>query len=294
MTLYGPDLSNNNWANSGEISGWLDDCFHREGYSWMEHKVSEGNYYKDPYWMTVRDWCRANNVPVIGYHYVTTNDAAQQAQKFVSNGGGSFAMLDFENNSGNIANFWNVVTAFNNAGVHISLSYIPHWYWQNIGSPSLSGVPGLVSSSYYKRGTFGSVEYAAAGGDGGSGWNGYGGASPAIWQFSDAALIGGKSVDVNAFRGSIDDLRRLLGGAPVPDPAPAPAPAPAPDPAPAPPPPVPTSNPPATDKPGDEAGRVSEIWDQVLLRWDMLDNHTLIEAVALIGQKLGLPFTPPS
>ena len=214
MTLYGPDLSNNNWNNTGEIAGWLDDCFHREGFAFMEHKVSEGNYYRDPYWPVVRDWCKANNVPCIGYHYVTTNDANQQAQKFVDNGGGRVAMLDFEANSGGIGNFWAVVNAFNAHGVEVTLSYIPHWYWQQIGSPSLNGVPGLISSSYFGRGTFASTEYENAGGDSGAGWNPYGGASPVIWQFSDGGIIDGKSVDVNAFRGSINDLLPLFGQQP--------------------------------------------------------------------------------
>lgn len=216
VTLFGPDLSNNNWTSAAEINTWLDDCFHREGYSWMEHKVSEGNYYADPYWPTVQAWCESNGVPCIGYHYVTTNDPAAQAAQFVNNGGGPNAMLDFEANSGDITNFWDVVNAFNAAGVNIALSYIPHWYWQQIGSPDLSQVPGLISSSYYETGTYGSVEYEDAGGDNGAGWNPYGGATPVIWQFTDGALIDGKSVDANAFKGSLTDLQTLLGsGGPV-------------------------------------------------------------------------------
>ena len=270
MTLYGPDLSNNNWNSTGEIAGWLDDCFHREGYSWMEHKVSEGNYYSDPFWPTVRDWCHANGVPVIGYHYVTTNDANSQAQKFVNNGGGPVAMLDFEANSGNIANFWNVVNAFNAHGVQIALSYFPHWYWQDIGSPSLNGVPGLVSSAYYERGKFGSQEYLDAGGDNGSGWAGYGGANPVIWQFSDGGIIDGKSVDVNAFRGSIDELRVLLGEAP-------PVPA------------TPPTNPPAFPKPVDQVTQLSTLWDQLLIRWEFLGGRTPVEALGAIGAALKVP-----
>lgn len=215
VTLFGPDLSNNNWNSAAEIQGWLDDCFHREGYSWMEHKVSEGNYYQDPFWPTVRDWCAHNGVPCIGYHYVTTDNPDSQVAQWVATGGGANAMLDFEANSGDITNFWAVVTAFNAAGVNIALSYIPHWYWSQIGFPDLSQVPGLISSSYYETGTYGSTEYEDAGGDTGPGWNPYGGATPVIWQFSDGALIGGKSVDANAFNGTPDQLNQLLGlGAP--------------------------------------------------------------------------------
>lgn len=277
MTLYGPDLSNNNWNSTAEIADWLDACFHREGYAFMEHKVSEGNYYADPFWPTVRDWCAANDVPCIGYHYVTTDDPAQQAAKFVGNSGGPNVMLDFEANSGNIVNFWNVVRAFNAAGVNVALSYLPHWYWQQIGSPSLLGVPGLISSSYYERGTYGSVEYTDAGGDTGPGWTSYGGASPVIWQFSDGAVIDGKSVDANAFLGDLTTLKQLLGETvTVPTPTSTP------------------SNPTAIPKPDDEPTQESQEWDQLLIRWDMLGGHTIVEALAVIGQTLGIPgFAPP-
>ena len=55
------------------------------------------------------------------------------------------------------------------------------------------------------------------------------------------------------------------------------------------------SNPPAILKPADPASQTSELWDQVLIRWDMLGGRTLIEAVAAIGQKLAINgFNPPS
>ncbi|TDH56706.1 hypothetical protein E2F47_06135 [Mycobacterium eburneum] len=273
VTLYGPDLSNNNWNSTSEIAGWLDDCFEREGYSWMEHKVSQGSGYRDPFWPTVRDWCAANDVPCIGYHYVDTSNPATQAECFKANGGGSSVMLDFEDGSGDITNFWAVVNAFNAAGITVRLSYLPHWYWQNIGSPDLAGVPGLVSSSYYETGTYGSIEYADAGGDAGPGWASYGGATPVIWQFSDGAVIDGKSVDANAFKGQLADLQALLGGTVT----------------------APQPNPPAIPKPADEPTQESEVWDQLLIRWDQLGGHTIVEALAAIGQKLGIEgFAPPA
>ena len=53
MTLYGVDLSNNNWrVPAANIVPTLNEII-AEGFSWIEHKVSEGNYYTDPYWPTV-------------------------------------------------------------------------------------------------------------------------------------------------------------------------------------------------------------------------------------------------
>ena len=62
-----------------------------------------------------------------------------------------------------------------------------------------------------------------------------------------------------------------------------------PTPTPAPPPaPKPVSNPPAIIKPADPTSQTAQLWDQALIRWDMLGAHTLIEALAAIGEKLGI------
>lgn len=271
MTLYGVDVSNNNWNSAAACQRFIASL-PGEGYSWVEAKVSEGNYYQDPYWGVTKSACESADMPVIGYHYVTTNDPASQARTFVNNGGGSVAMLDFEANSGNIQNFWGVVNAFNEAGVQITLSYIPQWYWGQIGRPDLTGVPGLIASSYFERGTYGSIEYQDAGGDNGPGWNPYGGVAPVIWQFSDAGVVNGMSVDVNAFKGTPDQLNTLLFGGP----------------------PVTGPNQPAIPKPSDEATQVSQEWDQDLLRWDFLGGRTQAEALGAIGAALKITgFTDP-
>lgn len=88
--------------------------------------------------------------------------------------------------------------------------------------------------------------------------------------------IDGVQCDINEQH--TDDIGAFVPGQPAPPPPPAP---------------TPSSNPPAIAKPPDEASQTSELWDQALLRWDMLNNRTLVEAVAEIGQKLGLPYTPP-
>ncbi|MEZ0051118.1 lysozyme [Mycobacterium sp. MAA66] len=209
MTLYGPDTSNNNFSSVSAAIAFVSQL-PGQGFSWIEQKVSEGNYYQDPYWPVISQWCRRNSFPCIGYHYVTTDEPATQAQTWLANHGGSYAMLDFEANSGDIHNFWAVVDAFNNAGVHISLSYIPHWYWQQIGSPDLSQVPGLIASNYVSGTGYASNLYP--GNDNPNYWFGYGGATPQLLQFTDAAQIGTLTVDCNAFAGTLDQLIALLQG----------------------------------------------------------------------------------
>jgi hypothetical protein len=216
MTLYGPDTSNNNF-NSASAAIALVSQLPGQGFSWIEQKVSEGNYYRDPYWPVISQWCRQNNFPCIGYHYVTTNDPASQAQTWLANNGGTHAMLDFEANSGDINNFWAVVNAFNKAGVTISLSYIPHWYWQQIGQPDLSQVPGLIASNYVVGTGYASALYP---GDSALNWAPYGGATPQILQFTSSAQIGNLLLDCNAFRGTLDQLIALLQGGSVTQPDP--------------------------------------------------------------------------
>jgi len=67
------------------------------------------------------------------------------------------------------------------------------------------------------------------------------------------------------------------GQPPVPTPTPTPAPTP-----------TPVPNPPAIPKPADPTSQTAQVWDQVLLRWDMLGGRTVVEALAAIGSKLGI------
>lgn len=208
--LYGVDLSNNNWGlrSPETIIPSLDEIVH-EGFSFIEHKVSEGNYFLDRYWPTVLSWARATGNLVVGYHYVTTNTAKQQADTYLSNVGDVSVpcMLDFENEGGRIDNFWAVWEAFVEAGVNMRLSYIPRWYWRQIGSPSLSDVVGLVASDYVPGTGYASVLYP---GQAWSGWDAYGGANPVVLQFTDRAQVAGLVCDANAFRGSPSELQQLL------------------------------------------------------------------------------------
>lgn len=206
MTLYGVDVSNNNDGGRGTID--LNEIV-IENFAWIEAKVSEGNYYKDPDWERIKQFGASTGTPVIGYHYVTTNDPASQARTWLANDGGNVAMLDVEANSGDINNFWAVVNAFNAVGVKVTLSYIPHWYWQEIGSPDLSNVPGLIASNYVNGTGYASSLYP---GDNSSRWFSYGGATPQILQFSSQAIVANlQTCDVNAFRGTLEQLYELLG-----------------------------------------------------------------------------------
>ncbi len=180
-----------------------------EGFSGICHKVSEGSYYEDPYWPIVQQWCRHHNLPVIGYHYVTTDDPTAQAHTWAANNGGPVAMLDWEANGGNLANLA-AVDAFNISCVTVQLGYYPRWYWQQQGGGTLAGLATYLVSSGYPNGSgYASTIYTDSGGNTGIGWASYGGATPAAWQFTDQARIARHTVDCNAYQGT--DLRVLFG-----------------------------------------------------------------------------------
>jgi lysozyme len=215
VTLYGVDLSNNNWGGAppASIIPALT-AIASEGYAWIEHKVTQGATYRDAYWPTFKSWAVQKDVPHIGYHFITPESAQAQADNFAAAGGETPAMLDFEmvDRQGNPALtadiFWNVVNAFNRNNIEIMLSYYPQWYWGRIGSPDLTGVPGLIASGFVDGTGPASSLYP---GDQATGWNAYGGTDPVLLQFTETAEVAWYSnVDANAFRGSLTGLRTLL------------------------------------------------------------------------------------
>jgi hypothetical protein len=222
-TLFYPDVSNNNWSSSQDLLNFLPQLV-PEGFSGVAHKMSEGSYYADPYGPIAQQWCAQNGLPFIGYPYLSTEDPNAQAQNWKAAGGGTNAMFDWEYNGGDLKNFWAVVNGFNAVGVNIQLGYCPKWYWQDEGEGDLLLTPNdvlLISSDYPNAGgSYASViYYLNDGGDSGPGWDAYGGCTPTIWQFTDAAVIAGHSMDCNAYKGA--DLAVAFGQTPAPTPAPA-------------------------------------------------------------------------
>lgn len=213
MTLFYPDCSNNNWSATQDAINFLQQLV-PEGFSGICHKVSEGNYYEDPYWPAIQQWCAADDLPLIGYHYVTADDPASQARTWLANNGGPSAMLDWELNGGDLTNLTAVVDAFNTAGITVQLGYYPQWYWNEMGGGDVSGLANALVSSGYPDGTgYASTIYASSGGDTGQGWAPYGNTIPAAWQYTDRADVAGFTVDCNAYLGA--DLTVLFGVTPA-------------------------------------------------------------------------------
>jgi hypothetical protein len=169
-------------------------------------KATQGTTMVDATYAGYRDAAHAEGIPFAGYHYVTTADPVAQARHAFSVIGHAIpAMWDFEDGSGYLDNLLAVHDAYTALGGRATLAYVPHWYWVKIGAPSLKPLVdrglALISSQY--------TTYS----DTGPGWNSYGGMAPDIWQFtSSATLAGHTNIDMNAFRGTAQELSKLFAG----------------------------------------------------------------------------------
>jgi hypothetical protein len=211
VAIFGPDISS--YEDGLNIAALVDP--------FVIAKITEGTYYRDKDWPIFRDAARRAGKILIGYHFVTGEDPHAQAANLAGWIGDKSipVMLDFEptgNSHPTHAQQLAVADAVNAAGMRVKLSYTPRWYWQQIGSPDLTGLTkrgiGVVSSNYPNTSiTDPPRDYAADGGDTGPGWAPYGGITPLLWQFTDAGAEQQQRMDFNAYRGSVADLAQFLG-----------------------------------------------------------------------------------
>ncbi|MEJ6013298.1 peptidoglycan DD-metalloendopeptidase family protein [Corynebacterium sp. H127] len=110
---------------------------------------------------------------------------------------------------------WEAKRELERRGYHVPGVYSGRWYWEYMpgGEPSMDGLGALWCSNYGgdRDGTPSEI-YQADGGDAHNGWKyPLGDRRPDILQFSSKADVAGfAEVDVNAFRGSRDQLAALF------------------------------------------------------------------------------------
>jgi hypothetical protein len=212
MTIAYPDVSNRQGAMALE-AGTVAVCA----------KASEGTGFTDAQYAHFKSEAERVAAVFFAYHFLHAGNGAAQAQHcFSVVGRGVNVMIDCEpypqiGSYPTVADALAFAAEFRALGGLCTLGYLPRWYWANpvvdggLGSPSLAplGSAGLslISSDY--------TAYS----DTGPGWTAYGGMSPVIWQWTDALPYSGQGVDFNAYRGTVDQLRALLGyTAPTPPP----------------------------------------------------------------------------
>lgn len=184
----------------------------RDGCEGAILKAGEGSSYADPAFAANLAEARAAGQLVAAYWYQRSNaTAAAHVAKIQATVPKDVpVILDVEANSGTVALTRDIIGRLNGAGYRTPLLYLPRWYWQQIGSPDLSGLPPLWSSRYPDN-TVGllAAEWARVPV---SYWDGYGGLPVALLQFTSSASIAGhQPLDASAFRGTRDQLAALLG-----------------------------------------------------------------------------------
>ena len=191
----------------------------KEGFSWVAVKASQGTSTR---WAAgANAWVeRAENAGMVGfcYHYLEAGNVDAQAQAAKTAAAGRPIMVDVEKGSGTVQDdlrpFLGACAAI---GQPVCLIYLPQWYWSQVGSPWLGGLPPLVASHYGSATGYASSIYTSVPS---SWWASYGGGTVAVLQFTDKASVAGLKVDANAYRGTIDEFRAQLFGSNIPAPAP--------------------------------------------------------------------------
>ena len=187
MTIFYPDVSSN--QTGIDLKGALT----------VSIKATEGTDYTNPDYTRAKENALHHGAFQFAYHFLIEGNAAAQAEHCHSVVGDTPVMVDVEITGQSHPSLEDVTTfidAFRKLGGTTHLVYLPHWYWEQRGSPSLKPLSDrnmrLVSSAYTKYSDESS----------GTGWVGYGGMTPTVWQYSDSVPFNGQKIDFNAYRGS--------------------------------------------------------------------------------------------
>ena len=207
MTTFGADVSNHN-------AGFKIAEAKKQGYDFFTAKCTEGTSYVDPYYNGFRADAQAAGVLFGAYHLLHRGNARKQADFFCQHIGDKSipGQLDFEPMGDNprVIDAVTFIRRCKKHGVQMKTDYLPKWYWQQLGSPSLrKRLPAEWQSSYgSNRHDHGAAVYP---GDQSPAWDAFGGVTPTILQFTSTGLVDGYdgNVDLDAFRGSRDELAAL-------------------------------------------------------------------------------------
>ncbi|MCA1195144.1 glycoside hydrolase family 25 protein [Saccharopolyspora sp. 6V] len=195
---------------------------HAEGFEYAFLKATEGSSFVDSRFAANLANARAAGLLVAAYHYQRGDStaAAQAAHIMRTVPADVPIVLDVEANGGDANLTRDIVRRLVAAGWRSPLLYLPRWYWQQIGSPSLAGLPPLWYSRYANnQGGAASDIYERNADWFAQHWAGYGGLGVAVLQFTSSATVAGHTpVDANAYQGSREQLAALLGTNPTPNP----------------------------------------------------------------------------
>lgn len=184
MGTFGIDISNH------QPNFDLADAA-RDGFEFAILKATEGSGFKDAYFARHLRLAREAGMTVAAYHYQRTDSVASQVQNIRSMVPLDVPVaIDVEDGSGGVNITRGIVAELVKLGYRVALTYLPRWYWNNIGRPDLSGLPPLWASDYRTD----------------PDWSNYGGNVVVLRQFTSTPF------DKNYFEGSRAALDALLNG----------------------------------------------------------------------------------
>lgn len=166
-------------------------------------KATEGTYYQDAQYANFKAQAAQVGAVFSAYHFLKAGNGAGQADYCHAMVGPTPVMLDVETEGASkptVADCAAFITRMRQLGGRVWGVYFPRWFWEQVGGDLGSLGVAIVSSAY--------TAYS----DSGPGWAPYGGATPAIWQYTDAQSYGGQRVDFNAYRGTTAQLAALING----------------------------------------------------------------------------------
>ena len=208
MTILGIDISHHQGGFDVERAS-------REGIDFFIFKATEGSGFTDSRFAENVAKARKTGKPFAAYHYQRSGVSASAQVAHISRvvPRDIPVIPDVEAGSGGVSLTRDIVARLRAAGYRVPLLYLPRWYWQQIGSPSLAGLPPLWSSRYPDN-IIGDIrdEYADVPPHF---WDGYGGLPVRLLQFTSSARVAGRApIDANAFKGTRAELAALFNGSP--------------------------------------------------------------------------------
>lgn len=218
MTIFGVDVS--------EFQDGISLAqAKREGISFAIIRTTDGTY-RDRCYRSHLDDAESAGLLTAAYHYLRNptegTSIAQQVQASLDVMGDAPRpiWLDCETDADlTAAHIREAKQTFEARGVRVLgvYSYVPWWEGRTIGGEPDSNEFGALWVAAYGTNPAGAPS-AIYRGDTHAQWSyPLGNQLPAIWQFGSNAQVAGYSVDINAYRGSVDDLRALFyPGAPAP------------------------------------------------------------------------------
>ncbi|QGJ94151.1 lysin A [Corynebacterium phage EmiRose] len=213
MTIFGVDVSE--WQNGMSLRRAKD-----EGIQFAIIRTNDGTYADRFYLSHLQD---AENAGLLTAAYIylrNPNEGSsieRQVQTTLNVMGNSRRpiWLDCETNAGlHPDHIREAKRRFEAAGVHVpgAYSYVPWWEGKVVGGEPDSHEFGKFWVAAYGRNASGSPKDIYPGDNHYQWAYPVGNQLPVLWQFGSNASVAGFSVDINAFKGSVEELRAIFYG----------------------------------------------------------------------------------